>query len=205
LHLPKGGEEIKPMKYRILLFVLILTAIVQSCQTADSSGETGDSTVADHTAKDTAKIKDRGILENEIQTAMFLETATKTGLLEITLGNLAIDKTSNHELRNFGKLMVRDHTRINERLKVLAEEKRLKLPASMTSTQLEQVRQMAEMKTAYFEKLYLKMMIENHNRDVELFKGATSSPDTAISNFSRKYLPVLEIHREKALKVQEGL
>lgn len=189
MHLPKGGEEIKPMKYRILFLVLILTAIVQSCQTADKSDETGDSTVADHTAKDTAKIKDRGILENEIQTAMFLETATKTGLLEITLGNLAIDKTSNHELRNFGKLMVRDHTRINDRLKVLAEEKRLKLPASMTSTQLEQVRQMAEMKTAYFEKLYLKMMIENHNRD------------TAISNFSRKYLPVLEIHREKALKV----
>ncbi len=167
------------------LSVLILAAsgvIFQNCQSPDSSN-TADT----------------------IQTAMFIGTVAERDMLEVTLGKLAQEKANHPAVKNFGKLMVQDHNQMNDRLKTLAVVKGLKLPRSLPAKESEQVHQMRQMKTAYFEKLYMKMMIESHNKDIELFKGADNSPDTAIRNFSRQFLPVLETHRDNALKVSEGI
>ena len=195
------------MKNRALSLLLLAAGAVifQSCQSTDSSNEAGDRTVVDHTVVDTAEITGRSTLENEIQAAIFIKTAAQGGMLEVILGKLAIKKASNPGVKNFGRLMVRDHGEMNDKLKALSVVKGLKLPVSLPAKELEQVRQMSQMETAYFEKLYMKMMIEDHNKDIELFKGAGNSPDTAIRNFSRKFLPVLETHREHALKVREGI
>jgi putative membrane protein len=195
------------MKYRILLLLILAVSgiVFQSCQSSERSNEAGDSTVVDHTVVDTTEITGRSALENEVQTAMFIETVAQGGMLEVTLGKLAMEIASNPGVKSFAKLMVQDHNEMNDRLKALSAEKGLKLPVSLPPKELQQVRQMSQMKTAYFEKLYMKMMIEDHNKDIELFRGAGNSPDTAISNFSRKFLPVLETHKERALKVREGI
>jgi putative membrane protein len=195
------------MKSRILSLLILAAggAIFQSCQSTDTSNKAGDSTVVDHTVVDTAKVPGRSTLENEIQAAMFIETVAQEGMLEVTLGKLAIEKASRPDVKDFGKLMLRDHTEINNKLKALSAAKGFKLPLSLPARESEQVRQMSQMEIPYFEKLYMKMMIENHNKHIELFKGAGHSPDTAISNFARKFLPVLETHRKHALKVREGI
>lgn len=195
------------MKNRTLsLLILAASSVIfQSCQSTDRRNEAGDSTVVDPTVADTAEITGRSTLENEVQAAIFIKTVAQNGLLEVTLGKLAIEKASDPGVKNFGKLMVQDYNEMNTQLKALSEVKGLKLPASLPPKELEQVKQMSQMKTAYFEKLYMKMMIEIHNKHIELFRGAGDSPDTAISNFSRKFLPVLERHRENALKVREGI
>lgn len=195
------------MKNRTLSLLILAAGgvIFQSCQSTDRSNEAGDSTVVDHTVADTAEITGRSALENKIQAAIFIKTVAQGGMLEVTLGKLAIEKASNPGVKNFGKLMVRDHNEMNDKIKALSLAKGLKLPGSLPAKELEQVRQMSQMETPYFEKLYMKMMIEDHNKDIELFKGAGNSPDTAIRNFSRKFLPVLETHRENALKVREGI
>ena len=189
----------------LLLMVTIAGIIFQSCQSTDKGSEAGDTTVIDHTIVDTVKPGTRAKLEDEIQTAMFIEKAALGGMLEVTLGKLAFQKAANQGVRAFGKLMEQDHKRIDNALKVLSSAKGLKLPMALPAKELEQVRQMRKMETPYFEKLYMKMMIEDHNKDIELFKGAGNSPDTAVSNFALKFLPVLETHREKALKVRERI
>ena len=195
------------MKNRTLSLLILAAggAIFQSCQSTDSSNKAGDSTVVDHTVVDTVEVPGRSTLENEIQTAMFIETVAQEGMLEVTLGKLAMEKASRPGVKDFGKLMLRDHTKMNDQLKALSSVKGLKLPVSLPAKELEQVRQMSQMEIPYFEKLYMKMMIENHNKHIELFKGAGNSPDTAISNFSRKFLTMLETHREHALKVRERI
>jgi putative membrane protein len=195
------------MKNRTLsLFLLAAgTLVFHSCQSSDRNREIADSIVVDPAVVDTTKISGRAKLENGIQAAMFIETAAANNMLEVTLGKLAFEKANNQGVRAYGKLMEQDHKQIHDALTVLSAAKGLKLPVSLPPKKMEQVRQMEKMETAYFEKLYLKMMIEDHNKDIELFKGAGDSPDTAISNFSRQVLPVLESHLEKALKVREGI
>lgn len=148
---------------------------------------------------------DRSNTADTIQTAMFIGTVAEHGMLEVTLGKLAQEKANHPAVKNFGKLMVQDHQEMNDKLKALSVVKGVKLPLSLPAKESDQVRQMRQMKTAYFEQLYMKMMIENHNKDIELFKGADQSPDTAIRNFCRQFLPVLETHRDNALKVRDEI
>lgn len=184
------------MKSRDLFLMPLMFIVFQHCQPAESSGDS-----VDHTLVDTTEITGRSALENQIQTAMFMERVALGSLMKDTLGKLAFERANNQAIKVFGKLMEQDHREINEALKVLSLAKGLKLPIVLPAKERRQVRQMREMEIAYFEKLYMKMMIEAHDKDIELFKGAGNSSDTAVSNFVRKFLPVLQMHREKAIKV----
>lgn len=202
-----GEKEVEFMKKKALLLILLAAcvAVLQRCQPTHKNNQAGDSAVIDRSNKDTSKKDDKPALENEIQTAMFIETAAQGSILKVTLGKLALEKANDPEVKNFGILMVQDHSEMNDKLKKLAGTKGFKLPFSLSRKELDQVKQMGQMKPVYFEKLYMKMMIEHHDKHIELFKGAGNSPDTAVSNFSKMYLPVLEKHKEQALKVREGI
>lgn len=195
------------MKSSSFLLILPLAVItLQCCRPTDKAEEMGDTTTGiDHTVVGVSKAPDRETLENEIQTAMFIEKAALGGMMEIALGKLAREKALNLRVKDFGKLMELDHARINADLKVLSSSKGLRFPVSLSAKDLEQIREMSKMETGHFEKLYIKIMIEDHNKDIELFSGAGDSPDVLVSDFASKYLPVLERHRLKALEVREAI
>lgn len=194
-------SKIHIMKSFVLSLILIIVGLTfQGCQNANHNSEMGKGEMVD-----TAKIDGRLKLENEIQTAMFIETVAMNNMLKVELGELAVEKASNPGVKSFGKLILRDHKDMDQDLNTLAVARGLKLSDFLGEKHLAQVEQMADMKTSYFEKLYMKMMIERYNKDIALFKSARKSPDTAISSFARKFLPVLEIQRDTAIKVQSGL
>lgn len=189
------------MKNSVLSLILIIVGFAfQNCHHTNRSSEIGEGKMVD-----TAKIDGRLKLENEIQTAMFIETAAIDNMLKVELGELAVEKASNPGVRSVGNLILRDHKEMDRALNALAVAKGLKLSGFLGEKDLARVQQMTDMKTSYFEKLYIKMMIEGYNKDIELFKSAKDSPDTAISKFARRFLPVLEMHRDTAIKVQSGL
>lgn len=189
-----------------LLFLIATTGMLfQSCQPANKGKEMADTTTKDHTVVDTSKAPDSGRSENGIQASMFIEKAALGGMMEIDLGKLASKKARDFKVKDFGKLMEQDHTKIAASLKELSSAKGLKLPASLSAENLLHIQKMSKMATDRFENVYMKMMVEDHKKDIELFKGAINSTDALISDFARKFLPVLESHREKALKIRAHL
>lgn len=195
------------MKSSRLLFIIATTGIIfQSCQPANRAEETADTTTAiDHTVVDSPKIPDSARSEDGIQSAMFIEKAALGGMMEIELGRLAMEKARNFKVKDFGKLMEQDHTKIAASLKELSAAKGLKLPTSLSEEDLQQIRKMNKMGVDRFENVYMKMMVQGHKKDIELFKGAANGTDVLIAGFARKFLPVLESHREKALKIRAHL
>lgn len=195
------------MRSSRLLFIIATTGIVfQSCQPATKVEETADTVkVTDRTAVDTPKIPDTAATQNGIQTTMFIEKAALGNMLEIELGKLAGERARDFKVKDFGKLMEQDHTRIAAALKELSSTKGLKLPASLSEAHLEQIQKMKKMAVDRFENVYMKMMVADHKKDIELFKAAANSTDVLIADFARKFLPVLESHRKKALEVRAHL
>ncbi len=53
----------------------------------------------------------------------FLLAAAQGGMTEVKLGELAARNGSRDDVKEFGRMMVKDHTRINEDLRALAAEK----------------------------------------------------------------------------------
>lgn len=189
------------------MFIIATTGIIfQSCQPANRAEETADTTTAiDHTVVDSPKIPDSARSEDGIQSAMFIEKAALGGMLEIELSRLAMEKARNFKVKDFGKLMEQDHTKIAASLKELSAAKGLKLPTSLSEKDLQQIQKMNKMGADRFENVYMKMMVQGHKKDIELFKGAANGTDVQIAGFARKFLPVLESHRKKALEIRAHL
>ncbi len=119
-------------------------------------------------------------------------------MMEVELGNLAQQQASSAKVKEFGALMVKDHSKANAELKSIASAKNIMLPSTYPQTIQQHIDEMKKMKGAEFDKHYMSMMVDDHVKDIALFKTATKDNDTSISKFATKTLPVLETHLQKA-------
>lgn len=181
----------------LLGLILLAVVIIQCCRPADRSRAAGDpTTVVDHARVDSTGSATIG---DGIQTAMFLEKVALMVKLETEWGKLAEEKAGSLKVRNFGKGAGAELSAVKAPLNAIASAKGLKLPDALPVNEQERLLQMRRMDKKYFERLYLKMAVEDYRKNIELFKGALSSPDTAVSNFARRFLPVLEKRGLQAL------
>jgi len=74
--------------------------------------------------------------QDSVTTAQFLQQATIAGMKEVSTGKLAAEKATDKKIKAFGQMMVDDHTRANEELRVLAKIKKVNLPMSMPKGEL---------------------------------------------------------------------
>ena len=54
-------------------------------------------------------------------------------MAEVALGQLAVEKASNADVKKFGQRMVDDHSKANDKLKQLASQKNVALPQDLSA------------------------------------------------------------------------
>jgi len=194
-------------KYQRTIMIILMTLFsVYSCQRGNKEKAAADKTnLSRDSLSQKSKMPDSANLENGIQVAMFIEQTGLGAMLEMAMAKLAADKAQDSPIKDFANRMTQQYTKLNLELSALAAVKGLRLPGSLQQKQQRQIREMSAMKNEYFEKLYLKIVIEEQNKYIELFKGALSGPDGQVGDFSRKFLPVLESQRQKAYELLSTL
>lgn len=124
----------------------------------------------------------------------FLEKAAKSGQEEVEISNIAVERTSNPDVKRFAQMMVDDHGRANEELAALAQKYNVELPAKGTNEEKWRRRDAKD-----FDRDYIKTMISDHKDAVSLFrKEAKDGTAPDVLEFARKTLPKLEQHYERA-------
>lgn len=127
-----------------------------------------------------------------VNAIQFILEAGASGMKEVELSKLAVQKGVNQGVKAFGTMMVSDHTKVNAELKTLADSRNVVLIASpdaaAASTSL------GKLSGKDFDLAYVKTMIEDHTKAVELFNMATRSSDPEIKAYATKYLPTLKTH-----------
>jgi putative membrane protein len=129
----------------------------------------------------------------------FVMKAAVAEMAEVRMGQMAVDKASNADVKAFGQRMVTDHGKANEELRQFATIKGLALP-----TQLDEMHQKASdhlngLSGAEFDKAYMTHMVEDHRTAVADFeKGAGGAGDTDLKAWAGKTLPVLQDHLREA-------
>lgn len=128
----------------------------------------------------------------------FYKHAAEGGISEVELGNLAQQKSSNASVKDFGALMVTDHTAANDKLKSLAASKNIKLPESSSVGEMATKAKLEILSGDTFDKSYIKGMVEDHEKDITLFKKeAASGQDPDAKAFAAATLPTLRMHLKK--------
>ena len=101
--------------------------------------------------------------------------AAMGGMAEVALGNLAKEKASNADVKQFADRMVTDHGKANDELKQWAQEKKVTLPAATDAKHKATRDRLAKLSGDAFDKAYMRDMVMDHQHDVAAFKREAES------------------------------
>jgi putative membrane protein len=128
----------------------------------------------------------------------FVKDAAEGGMSEVELGQLAQQKATNPAVKEFGAMMIADHTAANDKLKAVAAAKQVTLPDSPSLMQKASKKKLDMMSGDSFDKSYVKGMIDDHKADIKEFqKEATEGKDPEVKAFAVATLPTLRMHLQK--------
>ena len=132
----------------------------------------------------------------------FMETAAQHGMAEVAMGRLAADKAQSPEVKQFGERMVQDHTKANQQLMQIAQQKGMQLPKETDSKHKRMMESMTKMSGDKFDREYMEQMVEDHKKDIGLFREASKdAKDPDVKSFATTNLPILEEHHRMAQSI----
>jgi len=134
--------------------------------------------------------------------AYFVKKAAEGGMLEVSLGQLALKNGESQEVKNYAKMMVDDHTKVNTELAALAKKKKMEIPTQMASDKRMMSDSLASQSGNSFDMLYMNMMIASHEETIGLFQDqSTGGKDADLKKWAGAKLPALKHHLEMAKKL----
>jgi putative membrane protein len=132
----------------------------------------------------------------------FVMDAAKGGMMEVELGKIAAEKGNSSDVKQFGQRMVDDHSKANDQLKTLAEQKGVTLPTDLDAKDKAMKDKMSGLSGDQFDKMYMQHMVMDHKKDVAEFKKeSNSAKDSDLKNWAAQTLPTLEDHLKNAQQV----
>jgi putative membrane protein len=213
------------MKKQLLTFSVLLSSVALfSCNDNSGSSSTSDTTSTSTTTTSTGTGADTGAMTGTGTTGAAMDTskmagtagtsaannvgdadkkfmmeAASGGMMEVEAGRLAEQSAMNQRVKDFGTMMVQDHTNANNQLKALASQKNVMLPDSMTSKHRQHLTMLKTKTGKDFDKAYMTMMLTDHNEDVSKFKKQSgAAKDADLKSFASQTLPVLQKHLDSA-------
>src|SRR5262245_5656006 len=125
----------------------------------------------------------------------FVKEAAMGGLAEVEIGRLAAQKATSAEVKQFAQRMVDDHGKANAQLSTLASKKSIAPPSELDGKEKKSLEKLSKASAEDFDRTYIKMMVDDHKKDVADFKKAASSAtDSDVKAFASETLPTLEDH-----------
>jgi putative membrane protein len=132
----------------------------------------------------------------------FYKKAAEGGLAEVDLGKLAQEKSPTPSVKDFGAMMVKDHSAANRKLQTVASSKNIKLPTSPGVGQMATKTKLEVLSGATFDKSYIKGMVKDHEEDIKEFENEVSTgQDADAKAYAAATLPTLKAHLKKIQEI----
>jgi putative membrane protein len=131
--------------------------------------------------------------------AKFLVDAAAGGMEEVQLGQLAQQKAMAQDVKAFGAMMERDHSKAGDRLTALAKDKNIVLPPSLSPDMQKMTDNLLKKNGSSFDKDYISMMVDDHKKDIKEFENESKNgADADIRAFADSSLHMLRKHLDSA-------
>lgn len=188
------------MKKIFLPFMALLITFTVACNNAENQDATEMAEEKNEQKMDSTNT------ENMEEDQEFMVEAASGGLMEVQLGTLAAQNAASPRVKEFGQMMVKDHTAANTEMMAMAEKKNISLPAAPGEDHQHHIDGLKDKKGVEFDKDYMSMMVKDHEEDIENFeKASQNAKDAELKAFATKTLPILKQHLEMAKSINEGL
>jgi putative membrane protein len=199
----------RKLRHGLLPAALIATQAIAFSAMAQQTDEARprQSTVDRGTPTDTTRTTNSA-MSKTVTPQSFATQATVIGKAEIELGQLAVQKSEDKNVRAFAQRMVKDHQAADAKLKKIAGDESLKLPQSLDAEHEALKAKLSGLQGEAFDREYAKAMAKGHDKAVALFESASKAQQmpSELKEFAASTLPTLKEHMEMAheLHSKEG-
>ncbi len=137
----------------------------------------------------------------------FANMVAMGGNAEIAWAKVAMDKSTNKDVKKYASKMMKDHTKAGKNLMKVAMKHNMTLPTGMSDEQTQVLSQLQQASAgADFDKMYIQMSgVDAHQKMEALFQSeATGGTDADLKGFAAKTLPTVQMHLKMAQDMANG-
>lgn len=190
---------------KIMLNAAILASalfVATSCNDRRSANNDGEDSKEVAKEQNDAKFEDTGIEDD----TKFAVKAADGGMLEMKLGELAQTKGVSSEVKQLGKMLVQEHSKANEELKAIAQQKNISLPVALSEDCQQTYNKIAEKSGSEFDEAFAEQMVKDHKKDLNDFKKqADKGNDPDLKAWAAGKVSTLEHHLDMAQSTEEAV
>jgi putative membrane protein len=127
--------------------------------------------------------------------AAFVQAATQAAMLEIEAGKVAMNASTNADVKTFADRMITDHGRSSGELAVMARKKGLNVPTELDAAHARELKELRGKSAKEFDAAYAALMARHHAKALALFEANAHNADRELAAHVELTLPVLKEHR----------
>jgi putative membrane protein len=144
------------------------------------------------------------LIKTDKESTLFLVNALNGGMAEVKLGELAQQKASNAQVKNFASMMVREHGEANNEIKALAKARNVTLPGSYGDEKQKIIDDLNKRSGADFDQRFMRIIVMEHETAIGSFQNATDVVnDVEVKRFIDNTLPKLRVHLDSAKMISK--
>lgn len=193
--------------------VIMAAAVLWSCNNNAETTTSTDSTVTTDTSmistETTAPVDTMSYSTTPLEKMDkdFVMKAAGGSMMEVELGNIAQQNAASQRVKDYGAMMVRDHSKASDELKTFASRRNVMMNSdSLMALHKSHIDNLKNKTGAAFDKAYMNMMVNDHKKDVTEFEKASKMcKDQECLAFASKTLPTLQMHLDSAQAINKSL
>jgi putative membrane protein len=130
---------------------------------------------------------------------MFMTNVAMGNSAEIMAGQLAASKSTNTSVKNFGQLMVTEHTQAKTDLQTVANGIGMTLSDSVDAEHRALMTRLNSLSGRSFDTAYMNSQVMDHQKTLTIFQTENSSGNNqSVRNYSNTYTPHIQMHLRMA-------
>lgn len=141
-------------------------------------------------------------MEAHARDSRFVRKALAGDMAEVQLGQLALQKGSSPEVKQFAQKMIDDHTKLSDNMKPVAEKLGVSAPTKLDKKAQRTREKLDALSGTAFDHAYMKDMVKDHKQDLQSFKQeAASTQDPAVKTAADQGAQVISAHLQEAEQI----
>lgn len=139
------------------------------------------------------------------QDAQFMVKAAQSDMTEIKTSQLAQERGASDSVKQYGQMMITEHTKSTKELTALAGQKEVTLPQELAPKQQALYDKLSKLSGKEFDREYLAGQKMAHAETAAFFQDQLQKgKDEDVKQFATKVLPVVKKHEEVASGLSSG-
>ena len=138
--------------------------------------------------------------------AKFLEEAVRGNVAEVKMGELAQQRGQSEAVREFGQMLVEDHSNALKETAELAKDLEVIPPAQPSAEQTQKHDALARLSGEEFDRQFAAEMVKAHEETIAKYEKHVESNvgDSKVREHAQELLPTIREHLAMAQRLQHG-